>query len=73
MQNLSAILEAAGSSLSRAVRTTCFLANIDDFAAFNAVYAKWFTEAPPSRSTVQAAGLPRGVLVEVDCIAVAET
>jgi 2-iminobutanoate/2-iminopropanoate deaminase len=72
MQNLAAILEAAGSSLSRAVRTTCFLANLDDFAAFNAVYAKWFTEAPPSRSTVQAAGLPRGVLVEVDCIAVAD-
>jgi 2-iminobutanoate/2-iminopropanoate deaminase len=72
MKNLAAILEAAGSSLNRAVRTTCFLADMGDFAAFNAVYARWITEAPPSRSTVQAAGLPRGVLVEVDCIALAD-
>jgi 2-iminobutanoate/2-iminopropanoate deaminase len=71
MQNLSAILEAAGSSLSRAVRTTCFLANLDDFAAFNAVYATWMGDAVPSRSTIQAGKLPMGVLVEVDCIAIA--
>lgn len=69
MQNLAAILEASGTSFQRAVRTTCFLANLDDFEAFNAVYARWFIDAPPSRSTVQVAKLPRGVLVEVDCIA----
>jgi len=72
MQNLSAILDAAGSSLQRAVRTTCFLANLDDFAAFNTVYAKWFGDAAPSRSTIQAGKLPMGVLVEVDCIAIAD-
>jgi 2-iminobutanoate/2-iminopropanoate deaminase len=71
MQNLAAILEAAGSSLQQAVKTTCYLANLDDFAEFNAVYSRWFTEAPPSRSTIQAGKLPMGVLVEVDCIAVA--
>jgi 2-iminobutanoate/2-iminopropanoate deaminase len=69
MKNLSAILEASGSSLDQVVRTTCFLANLDDFAAFNAVYGQSFTDAPPARSTVQVAKLPMGVLVEVDCIA----
>jgi 2-iminobutanoate/2-iminopropanoate deaminase len=72
MQNLAAILEAAGTSLERAVKTTCYLANLDDFAAFNAVYGRWFTSNPPGRSTVQAAKLPLGVLVEVDCIAVVD-
>jgi 2-iminobutanoate/2-iminopropanoate deaminase len=72
MQNLAAILEAAGTSLDRAVKTTCYLANLDDFAAFNAVYGRWFTTNPPGRSTIQAAKLPLGVLVEVDCIAVAD-
>jgi 2-iminobutanoate/2-iminopropanoate deaminase len=72
MQNLAAILEAAGTSLNRVVKTTCFLANLDDFAAFNIVYERWFTETPPGRSTVEAAKLPLGVLVEVDCIAVAD-
>jgi 2-iminobutanoate/2-iminopropanoate deaminase len=69
MKSLAAILEASGSSLSQVVRTTCFLANLDDFAAFNAVYGRSFTNAPPARSTVQVAKLPMGVLVEVDCIA----
>jgi 2-iminobutanoate/2-iminopropanoate deaminase len=69
MQNLAAILQAAGTSFDRAVKTTCYLANLDDFAAFNAVYGRWFTSNPPGRSTIQAAKLPLGVLVEVDCIA----
>ncbi|MEA2515633.1 MAG: 2-iminobutanoate/2-iminopropanoate deaminase [Thermomicrobiales bacterium] len=72
MQNLAAILEAAGSSLQSVVKTTCYLANMDDFAAFNAVYGRWFGECRPSRSTIQAVKLPLGVLVEVDCIAVAD-
>ena len=72
MQNLAAILAAAGSSFDRVVKTTCYLANFDDFAAFNAVYGRWFTADPPSRSTIQAARLPLGALVEVDCIAIAD-
>jgi 2-iminobutanoate/2-iminopropanoate deaminase len=72
MQNLAAILAAAGSSFERVVKTTCYLANLDDFAAFNAVYGRWFTNAPPGRSTIQAGRLPLGVLVEVDCIATAD-
>jgi 2-iminobutanoate/2-iminopropanoate deaminase len=72
MQNLGAVLEAAGSSFDQVVKTTCFLANLDDFAAFNAVYGTYFTANPPGRSTVQAARLPLGVLVEVECIAIAE-
>jgi 2-iminobutanoate/2-iminopropanoate deaminase len=72
LENLKAILEAAGSSLSRVVRTTCFLADLEDFAAFNRIYAKYFGENPPPRTTVQAARLPAGALVEIDCIAVVE-
>ena len=72
MQNLAAILEAAGTSLDRVVKTTCYLANLDDFAAFNAVYGRWFGETRPGRSTIQAGKLPLGVLVEVDCIAVTD-
>ncbi|ACM05313.1 RidA family protein [Thermomicrobium roseum] len=72
LENLKAILEAAGSSLSRVVRTTCFLADLEDFAAFNRIYAKYFGENPPPRTTVQAARLPAGALVEIDCIAIVE-
>ena len=72
MQNLAEILNAAGTSLDRVVKTTCYLANLEDFAAFNSVYGRWFTDSAPARSTVQAARLPLGVLVEVDCIAVAD-
>jgi 2-iminobutanoate/2-iminopropanoate deaminase len=72
LENLKAILEAAGSSLSRVVRTTCFLADLEDFAAFNRIYAKYFDENPPPRTTVQAARLPAGALVEIDCIAIVE-
>lgn len=69
MQNLQAVLEAAGSSLGQVVKTTCFLANMDEFAAFNDVYARYFSENRPARSTVQAARLPAGASVEVECIA----
>lgn len=69
LQNLSEILEAAGSGLGKVVRCTVFLKNMDDFAAMNAVYAKYFSSAPPSRSTVEVARLPRDVLVEIDVIA----
>ena len=66
-KNLSAVLEAAGSSLEKAIKTTCFLRNMEDFAAFNEVYAKYFTEKP-ARSCVAARELPKGVLVEVEVI-----
>lgn len=68
MKNLGAVLTAAGSSYEKAVKTTCFLANIADFAAFNEVYARYFTEKP-ARSCVAVKDLPRGVLVEVEVIA----
>ena len=69
--NLQAVLEAAGSSLGRVVKTTCFLKNMSDFTAFNTVYAKYFTEKP-ARSCVAAKELPRDVLVEIDAVAEAE-
>ena len=68
MKNLGAVLEAAGSSFEHAIKTTCFLANISDFAAFNEVYAKYFTEKP-ARSCVAVKDLPKGALVEVEVIA----
>ncbi|MBA2518461.1 MAG: RidA family protein [Chloroflexia bacterium] len=69
MRNLAAVLDAAGSSFAHVVKTTCFLANLDDFPAFNEVYARSFGDAPPARSTVQVARLPAGALVEVECVA----
>lgn len=68
MKNLEAVLTAAGSSFEKAIKTTCFLANISDFAAFNEVYAKYFTEKP-ARSCVAVKDLPKGALVEVEVIA----
>ena len=68
MENLGAVLEAAGSSFEKAVKTTCFLADMNDFAAFNAVYAKYFT-TKPARSCVAVKTLPKNVLVEVEVIA----
>ena len=68
MKNISAVLAAAGATFSDVVKTTCFLANIEDFAEFNAVYAKYFT-GKPARSCVAAAALPKGALVEVEVIA----
>ena len=69
MASLKAVLEAAGSSLENVVKTTCFLQDLADFAAFNAVYSQSFTSEPPARSTVQVAKLPREVLVEVEAVA----
>ena len=68
MKNLGAVLTEAGSSFEKAIKTTCFLANISDFAAFNEVYAKYFTEKP-ARSCVAVKDLPKGALVEVEVIA----
>ena len=68
--NLSAVLEAAGSSLGDVVKTTVFLADMNDFAAMNAVYGEYFTDNKPARATVEAARLPRDARVEIDCIAV---
>ncbi len=69
MQNLSAILEEAGSGLKQLVKTTIFLADFDDFQGMNEVYAKHVGPQPPARATVQVAYLPSGVLVEIDAIA----
>ena len=68
MQNLGAVLKAAGSGFDKAVKTTCFLADMGDFAAFNGVYAKYFT-TKPARSCVAVKTLPKNVLVEVEVIA----
>ena len=68
MKNLGAVLEAAGTSFEKAIKTTCFLSDMVDFAAFNDVYAKYFTEKP-ARSCVAVKTLPKGVLVEVEVIA----
>ena len=69
MENLTAVLEAAGAKLDRVVKTTVFLSNMADFAAMNEVYARHFGEHRPARATVAAAGLPRGVSVEIECVA----
>jgi 2-iminobutanoate/2-iminopropanoate deaminase len=67
--NLKAVLEAAGSSLDRVVKTTVYLKDMGEFARMNEVYATYFTAGPPARATVEAAKLPRDVRVEIDCIA----
>ena len=70
LENLKTILEAAGSSLDKAVKCTVYLADLQDFEAMNEVYAGYFTgKAPPARTTIQAARLPKGVAVEIDVIA----
>ena len=69
LENLKAVLEAAGSSLDRVVKTTVFLKNIADFAAMNEVYTEYLGAAKPARSTVAVADLPRGALVEIDLVA----
>jgi len=71
LRNLSEILEAADSGLGKVVRATVFLKNMDDFAAMNGVYGKYFSSTPPARSTVEVARLPKDVLVEIDVIALA--
>jgi len=69
LTNLSAVLEAAGTSLNNVVKTTVFLADMNDFAAMNEVYAEFFSENKPARATVQAARLPKDARVEIECIA----
>ena len=71
LENLKGIVEAAGSSLDRVVRATVFLADMNEFAAMNEVYGRYFQNQPPARSTVQVARLPRDVHVEIDVIALA--
>ena len=69
MKSLVAVLEEAGSSLSKVVKTTCYLSDMGNFAEMNAVYAEYFGDHRPARATVQAAGLPKAVDVEIDVIA----
>jgi 2-iminobutanoate/2-iminopropanoate deaminase len=71
LTNLSAVLEAAGSSLDRVVKTTVFLKDINHFKTMNAVYAEFFPSDPPARSAIEVAALPLGALVEIEAIAVA--
>jgi len=71
MNNLKAVLEAAGSSFERVVKSTVFLTDMNDFSQMNEVYGRFFGEAPPARSTVQVSRLPKDVRVEIDVIALA--
>jgi 2-iminobutanoate/2-iminopropanoate deaminase len=70
LENLSAVLLAAGSSLGQVVKTTVFLTTMDDFASMNEVYAGFFPNDPPARSTIAVAALPKGALVEIEAIAI---
>ena len=70
LRNIAAIVEAAGSSMDRVVKTTVFLQDMGDFAAMNGVYATFFGDVPPARSTVQVAALPLGALVEIEAVAI---
>jgi 2-iminobutanoate/2-iminopropanoate deaminase len=72
LQNLEAVLRAGGATMAHVVKTTVFLKNMEDFPAMNEVYARFFTDHPPARSTLEAARLPRGVEVEIELIAVLE-
>ncbi len=71
LKNLAALLQAAGTGLDKALRCTVFLKNMGDFGAMNEVYGRYFAQAPPARTTVEAARLPKDVLVEIDVIALA--
>lgn len=71
LENLKAVLEAAGSGMDKVLKTTVFLKSMDDFPKMNEVYTRYFGQSLPARSTVQAAKLPRDVQVEIDCIAIA--
>lgn len=72
LQNLQAVLESAGSSLRSVIKTTVFLAHMSDFQAMNTIYASYFTDTAPARSTVAVAELPRKALVEIECVALVE-
>jgi 2-iminobutanoate/2-iminopropanoate deaminase len=69
LENLKAVLESCGTSLTKVVKTTVYLKDLGEFASMNQVYARYFPETPPARATVEAARLPRDVSVEIDCIA----
>ena len=71
LKNLAAVLQASGSSLEKVLRCTVFLKDMEDFAAMNEVYGRYFKQAPPARSTVEVARLPKDVLVEIEVIALA--
>lgn len=72
LKNVAAVLKASGSGLDKVVKTTVFLADMEEFAAMNEVYARFFSSEPPARATVQAAGLPRNAKVEIEVIALVE-
>lgn len=72
LENLSAVLEAGGAGLGQVVKTTCFLDDMNDFAAFNEVYQGYFTTSPPARSCVAVDRLPKNVLVEIEALAILE-
>lgn len=72
IRNLEAVLDAAGCTLANVVKTTCFLADINDFATFNAIYARFLPDPPPARSTFAVKALPKAALVEIEAIAVRE-
>ena len=69
LDNMKAILEAAGTSLANVVKTTVFLRDINDFNKMNAIYGPYFPENPPARSAIQVAALPRGAAIEIECVA----
>jgi 2-iminobutanoate/2-iminopropanoate deaminase len=69
LRNLGAVLEAAGLGYGDVVKTTCFLVDIGDFAAFNAIYGRYFPDPPPARSTFAVAGLPKGARIEIEAVA----
>lgn len=73
LTNLKHVLEAAGTSLEKALKTTVYLRDMADFAAMNAVYGEFFGENPPARTTIQAAGLPKGAAVEIEVVACLES
>ncbi len=73
LENMAAVLAACGSSLGKVVKTTVFLKDMGEFAAMNAVYARYFATNPPARSTVEVARLPRDVRVEIECIAIVDS
>lgn len=72
LNNIQAVLENAGTSLSRVVKTTVFMQDLGEFTRMNAVYAEFFTGTPPARSTVQVAALPRNAKIEIECVALVE-
>jgi 2-iminobutanoate/2-iminopropanoate deaminase len=69
MKNLEAVLKAAGSDLDKVIKTTIYLTDLNDFAVVNGIYGSYFNDAPPARATVEVSGLPKGVKVEIDAIA----